>query len=44
VGDSPVVPPTTMPRVPAATWNSSRRDQASKSRAPSARMGVTIAT
>jgi hypothetical protein len=44
VGDSPVVPTTTMPEVPDATCQSHRRRSASRSRAPPAFIGVTIAT
>src|SRR5436305_2469437 len=44
VGDSPVVPTTTMPSVPSATCQSMRFLNLARSRLPSSRMGVTIAT
>src|SRR5690349_22264780 len=44
VGDSPVVPTTTMPSVPSATCQSIRFLKRGKSSFPSSCMGVTIAT
>ena len=44
VGDSPVVPTTTMPAVPLATWKSISLRSAGRSSAPPGCIGVTIAT
>src|SRR6059036_255097 len=44
VGDSPVVPTTTMPSVPCSMWKSMSDLKRSKSRRPSSCIGVTIAT
>src|SRR5690349_20262149 len=44
VGDSPVVPTTTMPSVPSDTCQSISLRNAARSRAPSSFIGVTMAT
>src|SRR3954468_6729284 len=44
VGDSPVVPTTTMPSVPSDTCQSMRLLKCARSRLPSSCIGVTIAT
>src|SRR5476651_668150 len=44
VGDSPVVPTITMPSVPSATCQSMSAFRRGVSRAPSASIGVTMAT
>src|SRR5437867_9473107 len=44
VGDSPVVPTTTMPSLPCSIWKSMSDLKRSKSSRPSSCIGVTIAT
>jgi hypothetical protein len=44
VGDSPVVPTTTMPSVPSATCQSIRLRNDARSMRPSSCIGVTMAT
>jgi len=44
VGDSPVVPTTTMPSVPSAACQSMRFLKRARSSEPSSRMGVMMAT
>src|SRR3954470_1936172 len=44
VGDSPVVPTTTMPSEPSRIWKSTRARRPCRSKLPSSNIGVTMAT